>query len=263
MPREAESAGSCKGSIGIPLLLLLTDGQGNQIVVLTLKDDLNTGSFPPGIREESQTLLTLTLCVSVCSILATAGTHFNTHVDLRTLRAVRVLRPLKLVPADRVESIMKAMVPLLQIGLLLFFAILMFAIIGLEFYSGKLHRACFMNNSGILEGFDPPHPCGVQGCPAGYECRDWIGPNDGITQFDNILFAVLTVFQCITMEGWTTVLYNGQGTEPGVHSRGDGHSEVDDYTSTQEKLDGKGTCFQPVAQGPRVWDPVKQVTLGV
>ncbi|XP_021260775.1 voltage-dependent R-type calcium channel subunit alpha-1E isoform X2 [Numida meleagris] len=103
---------------------------------------------------------------------------------------------------------MKAMVPLLQIGLLLFFAILMFAIIGLEFYSGKLHRACYTNNSGELEELDPPHPCGVQGCPPGYECREWIGPNDGITQFDNILFAVLTVFQCITMEGWTTVLYN-------------------------------------------------------
>ncbi|XP_060053773.1 voltage-dependent R-type calcium channel subunit alpha-1E isoform X8 [Erinaceus europaeus] len=151
--------------------------------------------------------------VVLSGILATAGTHFNTHVDLRTLRAVRVLRPLKLVsgiPSLQIvlKSIMKAMVPLLQIGLLLFFAILMFAIIGLEFYSGKLHRACFMNNSGVLEGFDPPHPCGVQGCPAPYECKDWIGPNDGITQFDNILFAVLTVFQCITMEGWTTVLYN-------------------------------------------------------
>ncbi|XP_040593063.1 voltage-dependent R-type calcium channel subunit alpha-1E isoform X1 [Mesocricetus auratus] len=151
--------------------------------------------------------------VVLSGILATAGTHFNTHVDLRTLRAVRVLRPLKLVsgiPSLQIvlKSIMKAMVPLLQIGLLLFFAILMFAIIGLEFYSGKLHRACFTNSSGILEGFDPPHPCGVQGCPAGYECKDWIGPNDGITQFDNILFAVLTVFQCITMEGWTTVLYN-------------------------------------------------------
>lgn len=34
------------------------------------------------------------------------------------------------------------MVPLLQIGLLLFFAILMFAIIGLEFYSGRLHSTC-------------------------------------------------------------------------------------------------------------------------
>ncbi|XP_066857627.1 voltage-dependent R-type calcium channel subunit alpha-1E isoform X8 [Anser cygnoides] len=151
--------------------------------------------------------------VVLSGILATAGTHFNTHVDLRTLRAVRVLRPLKLVsgiPSLQIvlKSIMKAMVPLLQIGLLLFFAILMFAIIGLEFYSGKLHRACYTNNSGELEELDPPHPCGVQGCPPGYECREWIGPNDGITQFDNILFAVLTVFQCITMEGWTTVLYN-------------------------------------------------------
>lgn len=47
---------------------------------------------------------------------------------------------------------MKAMVPLLQIGLLLFFAILMFAIIGLEFYSGKLHRTC-EPQLGILGGF--------------------------------------------------------------------------------------------------------------
>lgn len=41
------------------------------------------------------------------------------------------------------KSIMKAMIPLLQIGLLLFFAILMFAIIGLEFYMGKFHTTCF------------------------------------------------------------------------------------------------------------------------
>ncbi|XP_017585006.1 PREDICTED: voltage-dependent P/Q-type calcium channel subunit alpha-1A, partial [Corvus brachyrhynchos] len=40
-------------------------------------------------------------------------------------------------------SIMKAMIPLLQIGLLLFFAILIFAIIGLEFYMGKFHTTCF------------------------------------------------------------------------------------------------------------------------
>ncbi|KAM9325782.1 voltage-dependent R-type calcium channel subunit alpha-1E [Gastrophryne carolinensis] len=150
--------------------------------------------------------------VVLSGILATAGTHFNTHVDLRTLRAVRVLRPLKLVsgiPSLQIvlKSIMKAMVPLLQIGLLLFFAILMFAIIGLEFYSGKLHKACYRNHSAWYP-MDPPHPCGVPRCPDGYACKEWIGPNDGITQFDNILFAVLTVFQCITMEGWTTVLYN-------------------------------------------------------
>lgn len=29
----------------------------------------------------------------------------------------------------------------------------------------------------------------------------------GITSFDNIAFAMITVFQCITMEGWTNVMY--------------------------------------------------------
>ncbi|XP_077463702.1 voltage-dependent R-type calcium channel subunit alpha-1E [Stigmatopora argus] len=156
--------------------------------------------------------------VVLSGILAAAGAHMNRSVDLRTLRAVRVLRPLKLVsgiPSLQIvlKSIMKAMVPLLQIGLLLFFAIVMFAIIGLEFYSGKLHHSC-TPESGILgnETLDPSEfefPCGVRQCPAKYNCtKTWIGPNDGITQFDNILFAVLTVFQCITMEGWTTVLYN-------------------------------------------------------
>lgn len=46
-------------------------------------------------------------------------------------------------------------------------------------------------------------------CKDGYsECKDvWEGPKYGIISFDNIGFAMLTVFQCITMEGWTTVMY--------------------------------------------------------
>ncbi|EGW00626.1 Voltage-dependent P/Q-type calcium channel subunit alpha-1A [Cricetulus griseus] len=146
-------------------------------------------------------------------ILATVGTEF----DLRTLRAVRVLRPLKLVsgiPSLQVvlKSIMKAMIPLLQIGLLLFFAILIFAIIGLEFYMGKFHTTCFEEGTDDIQG-ESPAPCGTEEpartCPNGTKCQPyWEGPNNGITQFDNILFAVLTVFQCITMEGWTDLLYN-------------------------------------------------------
>uniref|UniRef100_A0A8C2EU09 Calcium channel, voltage-dependent, R type, alpha 1E subunit a n=1 Tax=Cyprinus carpio TaxID=7962 RepID=A0A8C2EU09_CYPCA len=144
--------------------------------------------------------------VVLSGILATAGAHMNISLDLRTLRAVRVLRPLKLVsgiPSLQIvlKSIMKAMVPLLQIGLLLFFAILMFAIIGLEFYSGRLHKR---SDSSEID-----FPCGAKNCPENYNCTGpFPGPNDGITQFDNILFSILTVFQCITMEGWTAVLYN-------------------------------------------------------
>lgn len=60
---------------------------------------------------------------------------------------------------------------------------------------------------------EEPAPCAISGhgrqCPInGTECREgWQGPNNGITNFDNFLFAMLTVFQCITMEGWTDVLY--------------------------------------------------------
>lgn len=48
------------------------------------------------------------------------------------------------------KSIMKAMIPLLQIGLLLFVAILMFAIIGLEFYMGKFHKTCYNKVTGKI-----------------------------------------------------------------------------------------------------------------
>ena len=42
----------------------------------------------------------------------------------------------------------------------------------------------------------------------GHVCREyWEGPNLGITNFDNFVLAVLTVFQCVTLEGWTEVLY--------------------------------------------------------
>lgn len=42
------------------------------------------------------------------------------------------------------------MAPLLQIGLLVLFAIVIFAIIGLEFYSGIFHSACY-NERGEIE----------------------------------------------------------------------------------------------------------------
>ncbi|ERL87185.1 hypothetical protein D910_04585 [Dendroctonus ponderosae] len=148
-------------------------------------------------------------------------------VDLRTLRAIRVLRPLKLVsgiPSLQVvlKSIIKAMAPLLQIGLLVLFAIVIFAIIGLEFYSGALHRTCYSlyDIEEIVRENEEEVPCNTDNeteakSQGSNWCRDgssvclerWQGPNNGITSFDNIGFAMLTVFQCITMEGWTSILY--------------------------------------------------------
>lgn len=66
-----------------------------------------------------------------------------------------------------------------------------------------------------------PVPCSsdlknAKGKPGGFACEElegstclqkWDGPNEGITNFDNIMYAMLTVFQCVTMEGWTPIMY--------------------------------------------------------
>nr|XP_028684968.1 voltage-dependent L-type calcium channel subunit alpha-1C isoform X31 [Macaca mulatta]XP_045222336.1 voltage-dependent L-type calcium channel subunit alpha-1C isoform X15 [Macaca fascicularis] len=139
--------------------------------------------------------------------------------DVKALRAFRVLRPLRLVsgvPSLQVvlNSIIKAMVPLLHIALLVLFVIIIYAIIGLELFMGKMHKTCY-NQEGIADvpAEDDPSPCALETghgrqCQNGTVCKPgWDGPKHGITNFDNFAFAMLTVFQCITMEGWTDVLY--------------------------------------------------------
>ncbi|XP_074500500.1 calcium channel, voltage-dependent, L type, alpha 1S subunit, b [Sebastes fasciatus] len=140
--------------------------------------------------------------------------------DMKALRAFRVLRPLRLVsgvPSLQVvmNSILKAMLPLLHIALLVFLLVTIYAIMGLELFKCKMHKTCYYTGTNIYstaEG-ELPAPCAQAGngrrCMInGSECRPgWEGPNNGITHFDNIGFAMLTVYQCITMEGWTKVLY--------------------------------------------------------
>ncbi|XP_062837240.1 voltage-dependent L-type calcium channel subunit alpha-1C isoform X8 [Anolis carolinensis] len=139
--------------------------------------------------------------------------------DVKALRAFRVLRPLRLVsgvPSLQVvlNSIIKAMVPLLHIALLVLFVIIIYAIIGLELFMGKMHKTCYV--TGVITDApaeEEPSPCAPafahgRQCQNGTDCRPgWEGPKHGITNFDNFAFAMLTVFQCITMEGWTDVLY--------------------------------------------------------
>ncbi|NP_001384628.1 voltage-dependent L-type calcium channel subunit alpha-1S [Gallus gallus] len=140
--------------------------------------------------------------------------------DVKALRAFRVLRPLRLVsgvPSLQVvlNSIIKAMVPLLHIALLVLFMIIIYAIVGQELFKGKMHKTCYYLGTDVIAtvGSEKPAPCTTSGhgrhCSInGTECRGgWPGPNNGITHFDNFGFAMLTVYQCITMEGWTEVLY--------------------------------------------------------
>lgn len=45
---------------------------------------------------------------------------------------------------------------------------------------------------------------GYQGCPDGYFCgKTNSNPNYEQTNFDNIFYSFITVYQCVSLEGWT------------------------------------------------------------
>eukprot|EP00795_Rhopilema_esculentum_P010180 gene10180-18850_t len=105
----------------------------------------------------------------VILILSSSKDGNASNINIKSLRAIRVLRPLKLISGIPRENPKTPCDP-------------------------NLNKTVFVYG---------------KRCPKGFECkRGWTGPNSGITSFDNIFLSMLTVFQCITMEGWTDIMYN-------------------------------------------------------
>lgn len=114
------------------------------------------------------TLVSETRSAPLCRLMSAALAQFDlSWFDVKALRAFRVLRPLRLVsgvPSTAqkariwkilswfrdgflglqvvLNSIMQAMVPLFHIALLVLFVIIIYAIMGLELFSGKLRFTC-------------------------------------------------------------------------------------------------------------------------
>jgi hypothetical protein len=148
------------------------------------------------------------------------------------LRALRVLRVLKALKHEKFKGIRKIInslgqsVGLLQnVGLLSFFAYYLFAVFGLNMFMGRLRGSCEggASTSNMTDGLscedffkigsnariiDTPESC-PEGCVftmgAGHELCDVRG--QCYANFDNIVWAVLTVFRSVSMEGWTDICY--------------------------------------------------------
>ena len=103
-------------------------------------------------------------------------------------------------------------VPLLVsvVGMLVFF-LFIFAVTGTELFAGDYHRVCVDDATGRPEAsatYDGEFGCGARRCPAGFACARVEGaggaPSAG---FDNVGFALLTVFQAMTLSGWSFIMY--------------------------------------------------------
>lgn len=87
---------------------------------------------------------------------------------------------------------------------------LVFAIAGTQLLSGVLKQRCVHIEDGT--NWDVEYICGARNeCPEEYFCgKQNANPNFGVTNFDNLMFALLVVFQCITLEGWSDIMVQFQ-----------------------------------------------------
>lgn len=134
----------------------------------------------------------------------TAGSGFK----LSALRSLRVLRPLRGISSiSGMRAIIMALInsikPLLSALVVLFFFTLVFAIGALQLWMGVLKQRCLDFHSGIISD----NVCGSDSCGSGFVCAQTLdNPNYGVTHFDNIFVSFITVFQIVTMEGWTNIM---------------------------------------------------------
>ena len=147
----------------------------------------------------------------------------SSTVNLQALRSLRVLRPLRTISnitALRVliVTLLGALPSLMETLLILGFLFVIFAIAGLQLFSGLMKKRCFSLDMGVPQ-FDitiseanyqkycnSDDDCG-RGLSGQFICGKMIAnPNYGITNFDNILYSFLMVFQSVTTEGWTQIM---------------------------------------------------------
>jgi len=170
--------------------------------ILGLGFFFNQGAY----LRDSWNILDFTIVVSAYVSLFAAGGGGG----LAALRAFRVLRPLKTISSiEGLRIIMSALfssMSLLRdtIIVLLFFFVI-FAICGVNLFSGMLKKRCINIETGIKHHGDLL--CGVEECPPMHFCgKRNENPNFGQTSFDNIFYALISIFQSVTLEGWSVIM---------------------------------------------------------
>jgi voltage-dependent calcium channel L type alpha-1F len=148
---------------------------------------------------------------------------------LSSLRVTRVLRPLRTLSRVQgmrllVNAFLKSLPKMFDVILLFSFFLLGFAILGVELFKGRLHYRCYANADPFSE---PLAVCtcattwrasdlaeGNGGCDdncdleAGESCLYTpTNPNGGSTSYDDIFHAIVNIFQCISLEGWSEQMH--------------------------------------------------------
>ncbi|CAI2381758.1 unnamed protein product [Moneuplotes crassus] len=172
--------------------------------------------------------------VVVITSLLSLLPSFSNYSSIRTFRLFRPLRSLTSLGSMKllIGTLLSSVVGLGEILIFAFFFLLIFAILGISLWAGEIHYRCRITpapvNGDWIVAPDDFTTCGDRACPEGTYCGSLIDQHDthgtvnvsdlyrdtkienlnwGFTNFDNIAYAFLTIFQVTTMEGWTNIMY--------------------------------------------------------
>mmetsp|Transcript_2999 Transcript_2999/g.11471 ORF Transcript_2999/g.11471 Transcript_2999/m.11471 type:complete len:2472 (-) Transcript_2999:11-7426(-) len=152
--------------------------------------------------------------------------HFNASV-LKGFIVLKILTSMSFLKEMRaiVEAITRSINYIFNVVVFLLFVFLIFGIMGLEFFNRSYSRRCFLLKQGgseqcTIDGttYDCEPAvvdvwCGREGglgqaCPGELTCvPDTENPNSGFSNFDHFPGALLTMFQLVTLSGWTDLVY--------------------------------------------------------
>jgi hypothetical protein len=200
---------------------------------MALDDPLAQTSTP--FQQQLESIFLILYCTEMCFKIMAYGFIFNQGAYLRdtwnildfvivvtslmplfmtvnfsvnSLRAIRVLRPLKTITKVKVlKMIVRTLFLSFSLVLdslyILVFVIIVFAIAGTQLFGGDLKNNCIHLPTGNVvaqycQTSSTPNSCAALG--PDYACgRSIASPNFSIINFDTVLWSMLTIFQILTM----------------------------------------------------------------
>eukprot|EP01062_Namystynia_karyoxenos_P061079 TRINITY_DN5302_c0_g1_i1.p1 TRINITY_DN5302_c0_g1~~TRINITY_DN5302_c0_g1_i1.p1 ORF type:complete len:1975 (+),score=527.51 TRINITY_DN5302_c0_g1_i1:57-5927(+) len=165
------------------------------------------------------------VAVSVLSLV------FNSFSIVKVFRALRALRPLRVVNRNLglklvVRTLLKAIPGVANVALIASLFYLMFAILGVQLFAGRMHSC---SNADIRSrhecvGVDPAYY--VQGANTSAEEQTMLRWRANDQNFDNVLQALLTLFEVATLELWVQIMYATIDTAAVDHGPERNHSPL-------------------------------------
>ena len=143
--------------------------------------------------------------------------------DVSAIRTIRLMRPLRTINSlpgmsRLVSTIMNSLPMMVDIMVLFLFMIVMFAAIVTQLLMGKLNKRCFkmdkknwtlmLSNEGeVLCNSDDRCKKKFENFTGKLGCRKYKNPIADTYSFDNCLWSIMNIFQIITLEGWSDMMY--------------------------------------------------------